>query len=285
MATPMKHVHRAPLAGVDQCQACGGTALDVFYTARNVPVHSCLMLPTREKAIAFPTGDIELAFCKDCGFIGNTKFDVAMNRYSADYEETQGFSPRFRKFLGELCDEQIKEHGLAAGMSLLEIGCGTGRNLIAAAQAYPKAELYGFDISEEMLKTAKAAISRAGLADRIHLVQGDATAFDAAAAFGREAFDRVYFSYTLSMIPPWRVALARGLTLTRSGGRFSVVDFGFCEGLGRLPRAILHGWLKLFHVTPRAELEDELKALARNGGRQCRFERPFRGYAQLGTVG
>lgn len=182
-------------------------------------------------------------------------------------------------------DRLIAELGLEAGGSVLEMGCGTGRNLVAVARAYPKAELYGFDISEEMLKTAKAAVNLAGLADRIHLLQGDATEFDAAAAFGREAFDRVYFSYTLSMVPLWRAALARGLALTNSDGRFSVVDFGFCEELGRVPRAILHGWLKLFRVTPRAELEDELKALARNRGRQFRFERPFRGYAQLGTVG
>lgn len=182
-------------------------------------------------------------------------------------------------------DRLIAELGLEAGGSVLEMGCGTGRNLIAVARAYPKAELYGFDISEEMLKTAKAAVNLAGLADRIHLLRGDATEFDAAAAFGREAFDRVYFSYTLSMVPLWRAALARGLALTNSDGRFSVVDFGFCEELGRVPRAILHGWLKLFRVTPRAELEDELEALARNRGRQFRFERPFRGYAQLGTVG
>jgi S-adenosylmethionine-diacylgycerolhomoserine-N-methlytransferase len=182
-------------------------------------------------------------------------------------------------------DRLIAELGLEAGGSVLEMGCGTGRNLVAVARAYPKAELYGFDISEEMLKTAKAAVNLAGLADRIHLLQGDATEFDAAAAFGREAFDRVYFSYTLSMVPLWRAALARGLALTNSDGRFSVVDFGFCEELGCVPRAILHGWLKLFRVTPRAELEDELKALARDRGRQFRFERPFRGYAQLGTVG
>ena len=182
-------------------------------------------------------------------------------------------------------DRLIAELDLEAGGSVLEMGCGTGRNLIAVARAYPKAELYGFDISEEMLKTAKAAVNLAGLADRIHLLQGDATEFDAAVAFGREAFDRVYFSYTLSMVPLWRAALARGLALTNLDGRFSVVDFGFCEELGRVPRAILHGWLRLFRVTPRAELEDELKALARNRGRQFRFERPFRGYAQLGTVG
>src|SRR5262249_9435693 len=105
------------------------------------------------------------------------------------------------------------------------------------------------------------------------------------ATLGRDAFDRVYFSYALSMIPPWQAALARGLALTHSSGRFSVVDFGFCEGLGALPRAVLHGWLNLFHVTPRAALEDEIKALARVSGRAFRFERPFGGYAQLATIG
>jgi S-adenosylmethionine-diacylgycerolhomoserine-N-methlytransferase len=65
--------------------------------------------------------------------------------------------------------------------------------------------------------------------------------------------------------------------LTSSSGRFSIVDFGFCEGLGSIPRTILHGWLKLFHATPRAELEDELKALAQTREYRFRFERPFGG--------
>jgi len=181
-------------------------------------------------------------------------------------------------------DRLIADLGLASGGTVLEMGCGTGRNLIAVARAYPKAEVYGFDISEQMLKTARAAVARAGLAHRIHLAAGDATAFDAGAVFGVAQFDRVYVSYALSMIPPWRAALVQGLCLTLPTGRFSVVDFGFCDGLGRFARTCLHGWLGLFHVTPRAELEDELKALGRASGRQCRFERPYGGYAQLGVL-
>ena len=67
--------------------------------------------------------------------------------------------------------------------------------------------------------------------------------------------------------------------------RLAVVDFGFCEGLGPLPRAALHGWLRLFHVTPRAQLEDEMRRLASAAGRPLRFERPFGGYAMLGVIG
>ena len=47
------------------------------------------------------------------------------------------------------------------GARVLEIGCGTGRNLIAAARRFPDARLFGVDISTEMLNSAAAAIARA----------------------------------------------------------------------------------------------------------------------------
>jgi hypothetical protein len=108
------------------CQACGGTALESFYELHNVPAHSCLLLPTRREALAFPRGDIELVFCHDCGFIGNARFDIALNQYSAAYEETQAFSPRFLQFLDEICHDQIQKFRLGLGVSALEIGCGKG---------------------------------------------------------------------------------------------------------------------------------------------------------------
>ena len=108
------------------CQACGGSSLESFYELTNVPAHSCLLLPTRAEALAFPRGDIELVFCHDCGFIGNARFDIGLNQYSAAYEETQAFSPRFLKFLDEICRDQVRKFGLAPGMTALEIGCGKG---------------------------------------------------------------------------------------------------------------------------------------------------------------
>src|SRR5215471_5583614 len=113
--------------------------------------------------------------------IVTTSHATAMDRM---YRHTRHIYDLTRKpyLLGR--DRLIAELGLEAGGSILEMGCGTGRNLIAAARAYPKAALYGFDISEEMLKTAKAAVTRAGLAGRIHLAQGDAATFDPTHAFG-----------------------------------------------------------------------------------------------------
>ena len=69
--------------------------------------------------------------------------------------------------------------------SILEIGCGTGRNLVLAGGAYPKTSLYGIDISNEMLATARKKITVAGLGDRANLAYADAADFSPVALFGR----------------------------------------------------------------------------------------------------
>ena len=38
---------------------------------------------------------------------------------------------------------------------ILEVGCGTGYNLLNLAQTYPKATLVGMDLSSDMLAIAK----------------------------------------------------------------------------------------------------------------------------------
>src|SRR6202000_2775558 len=56
-------------------------------------------------------------------------------------------------------DQMIATPRPSPGASILEIGCGTGRNLILAAQRYPDARLFGVDVSTEMLTSAISAIS------------------------------------------------------------------------------------------------------------------------------
>lgn len=111
------------------CRSCGGTDLEPFYEVRGIPVHSCLMVPTREEALTFPRGDLRLDFCSACGFIQNSRFEPERLRYSPDYEETQAFSARFRQFQTDLCRNQIEKYALA-GKTALEIGCGKGDFLL-----------------------------------------------------------------------------------------------------------------------------------------------------------
>ena len=85
-----------------KCPNCGSERLDSFYKQESVPSHSCLLMPSREHAVSFPKGDIELACCSDCGFIANVIYDVELQAYSAEYEETQHFSGCFNAFARSL---------------------------------------------------------------------------------------------------------------------------------------------------------------------------------------
>ncbi len=181
-------------------------------------------------------------------------------------------------------DEAIARLAPRSGDSVLEIGCGTGRNLIRAAGAYPDARFFGLDISREMLDTAETAIRRAGLADRIAVAQGDATVFDPAALFGRADFERVMISYALSMIPPWREALAHALDVVAPGGSLHIVDFGDCAGLPGPFKAALRRWLAAFDVNPRDDLGETLAALAAARGLVSSAQGWRRGYATLAVA-
>lgn len=176
-------------------------------------------------------------------------------------------------------DSLIRDLDPPPGGTVLEVGCGTARNLIAAARTWPEARLFGFDISAAMLATARASVRRGGLAGRIRLAPGDATDFDPARLFGEAAFDRVFMSYTLSMIPDWRAALAAAAKAVAPGGRLHIVDFGQQERLPGLFRRGLFAWLAAFDVTPRAELESELLQLAAREGMTLSFRARYRGYA------
>jgi len=148
-------------------------------------------------------------------------------------------------------DRTIRDLALPPRGTVLEIGCGTGRNLALVRRLWPEARLHGIDISAEMLKSAYA---RPGL-DAV-LALGDAAAFDAGHLLGRLTFDRVIMPYCLSMVPAWREAIVNACCLLAPGGSLHIVDFGDMANLPGLLRSGLRHWLTAFHVTPRDDLAE-----------------------------
>jgi S-adenosylmethionine-diacylgycerolhomoserine-N-methlytransferase len=181
-------------------------------------------------------------------------------------------------------DEAVARLRPEPGDTVLEIGCGTGRNLIMAARAYPEAQFFGLDVSREMLGAAAASIARAGLSSRISITQADATAFDPVPLFGHAQFDRVMISYALSMIPPWREALGRALDVVAPGGSLHCVDFGDCSGLPGRFKAALRRWLAAFDVSPRDDLAQTLAALSASRGLTSSAKPWRQGYAMLAVA-
>jgi SAM-dependent methyltransferase len=101
----------------------------VFYEQRGVPVQSVALLRTAEEARAFPRGDLELAWCRRCGFVFNRAFDPTLQDYSRPSEESQAFSPRFRAFSRELAAGLVERYDVR-GRDVLEAGCGRGDFLV-----------------------------------------------------------------------------------------------------------------------------------------------------------
>ncbi len=165
------------------------------------------------------------------------------------------------------------------GGSVLEIGCGTARNLIRAAKRYPDARFHGLDVSEAMLRSARASVARHDLASRIALGCGDATAFQPAELFGRDGFDRVFISYALSMIPPWQDALKHAAACLAPRGELHIVDFGDFEQYPALLRRVQLAWLRRFSVVPIPGMQGKIEALAEEMGLSATAEKLYGGYA------
>jgi S-adenosylmethionine-diacylgycerolhomoserine-N-methlytransferase len=168
--------------------------------------------------------------------------------------------------------------------SILEIGCGTGRNLVLAGEAYPKTSLYGVDISNEMLATARKKIATAGLEKRAQLAYADAANFDPQALFGRRQFDRIFISYAVSMIPQWQDVMREAVSHLSPGGALHVVDFGDLKDLPGFTRSALYKWLEWYHVTARNDLFDIAETVAAEAKAKTEARRLYRGFAWISII-
>jgi SAM-dependent methyltransferase len=111
------------------CPSCGHEGLLPFYEVQNIPVHSCLMLPTRQDALNFPTDNLALSVCHRCGFITNPIFDSRWSAYAPNYEDQQSFSGTFNQFAFNLAQRLVEKYDLH-NKDIVEIGCSKGDFLL-----------------------------------------------------------------------------------------------------------------------------------------------------------
>jgi S-adenosylmethionine-diacylgycerolhomoserine-N-methlytransferase len=223
------------------------------------------------------------AYSRDIG--ADTSWPVeATRRMNRMYRRQRHIYDATRRYYLLGRDRLIDGLQPAAGENVLEIGCGTGRNLVLAARLHPGARFFGIDVSTEMLTSAISSISQCDLSKRIRVAHGDGMAFDPQVLFDVSSFDHVMISYSLSMIPEWRRVLEAAASRLKPGGRLHIVDFGNQERLPEIARTLLLRWLAMFEVTPRHDLERVLSTMADRCGADLRFERLFRGYAQYAVL-
>jgi SAM-dependent methyltransferase len=134
-ATPAA-AHEAPLR-LDpslRCPNCFAAGMKPFYSADNIPVHSTLLMDTPELARAYPRGNLRLAFCPACAFVGNCLYDASVQEYNPHSEESQAFSPTFNKFATGLAQRWVDRYNLR-NKTVLEIGCGKADFLMLLCEA------------------------------------------------------------------------------------------------------------------------------------------------------
>lgn len=160
----------------------------------------------------------------------------------------------------------VKRLALAAGDKVLEVGCGTGRNLPHLVSAVgPEGRVFGVDCCERMLAKARKLCERNGWRN-VTLSQQDA-----AEMVLPESVAGVLFSLCYSVMPKPRVALARAWKYLNPNGHVVIVDGKIAPGvLGKLTRpwvvfvskATVLGdpdiqpWEDLKEFTPQIEMEE-----------------------------
>jgi demethylmenaquinone methyltransferase/2-methoxy-6-polyprenyl-1,4-benzoquinol methylase len=119
---------------------------------------------------------------------------------------------------------------LKPGNRVLEVGCGTGRNLAPLLEAVgPEGHVYGVDLSEGMLTEAKELCAQAGWRN-VTLMQADAADYVLP-----ESVDGVIFSLSYAVIPHHRQALRHAWSQLRQGGHLVIMDAKLPSGaLGKL---------------------------------------------------
>ena len=104
--------------------------------------------------------------------------------------------------------------------NILEVGCGTGKNIVSLARRFPNAKVTGVDLSEVMLEVAKKKAIEFG--DRVQLLH---RSYDRPLSEPGQ-YDLVLFSYALTMFNPgWETAIEAASKDLAPGGHIAVVDF------------------------------------------------------------
>ncbi len=153
----------------------------------------------------------------------------------------------------------VRTLDLKIGDRVLEVGCGTGRNLGRLVEAVGNSgQVYGVDISEGMLARAKALTTRHKW-QNVKLLHEDAAEYSLP-----EKVDGALFSLSYATMPHGRRVLRYAWNQLKPGGRLVIMDARIPEGIvGRIYRPLLVSFLKLTVLgNPDIDILEDLRQLA-----------------------
>ena len=153
--------------------------------------------------------------------------------------------------LGHRFERAAKNRGLQRlalrpGLSVLNVGVGTGKEQIKIQQAIaPGGVAYGVDLSRTMLRLSRQRVPPPG---NNSLCEADGRRLP----FPDAAFDRAFSSYVLDLLPAPGIhqMLTEMRRVLRPDGRLVLVSL--TEGITLPSRALVAAWKTFYHVSPYA---------------------------------
>jgi ubiquinone/menaquinone biosynthesis C-methylase UbiE len=126
------------------------------------------------------------------------------------------YDPLFDGVLGNLRDMATRIAPSKRGLKILDVGCGTGKQLVSYQNM--GGELFGIDLSPQMLRVAKSNLNWEG-----GLINGDALQLP----YPNSTFDLVISSLVLhQLIPEWRlIAFDETVRVLKPEGQILMIDF------------------------------------------------------------
>jgi len=160
-------------------------------------------------------------------------------------------APGFRR-------KAVERLGLKHGDTVLEVGCGTGRNLALLREAVgTDGVVIGVDASGGMLAQARQLVRRHGWKN-VRLIQRDAAGLDL-----EDQVDAVFFSLSYSVLPDRATVLQKAWEALRPGGRLVVMDAGLpANRLGRVLGPIAEVIATAFPGDPYSQPWEDLKVIS-----------------------
>ena len=119
-----------------------------------------------------------------------------------------------------LADWGMSFFGAMQPKSILDCGCGGGRNVAELLKKYPQAEVTGLDYSEVSVKKSQEVNAEAVAQGRCRIVQGDVSALP----FADGAFDLVTAFETIYFWPGPERSFSEVFRVLKKGGTFAIVN-------------------------------------------------------------
>ena len=164
-------------------------------------------------------------------------FDRIAGRYDLlNHLLSAGCDRRWRRLVVSLLPQ-------GSSLSVLDLACGTGDQLIALAASGRVAQGVGLDLAEEMLAIGREKIRRIRLERTLTLLNGDAENL----GFEQNAFDAVTIAFGIRNMTDVRRSLGEILRVLKPGGRALILEFSLPQrGFVRGPYLFY-----LRHILPR----------------------------------